>query len=77
MSHRPADCVDISVDMTYDNYPTENGWKLLDREDNVIFRSRPGEVVRPGLRTTNLMVRQGAYRLEVSDKVGDGRLIHG
>mgnify|MGYP005854640889 CR=1 FL=1 len=72
-SHRPADCAEVRIDMTYDNYPTETGWKLMDRENNVVYQSKPGSIIRPGLQSTNIMVREGKYRLEVTDKVGDGK----
>ena len=68
----PSDCVDIRIDITYDQYPLESSWILYDSNGNAIHTSSTGEVQQGGLTSRGFKVRPGSYRLAVYDKAGDG-----
>lgn len=68
----PRDCVEISIDVKYDGYPSENTWALYDVDDHMMYQVKSGEVTSPGHVVTKLRVRPGSYRFVMHDKIGDG-----
>lgn len=58
------------LDITFDDFPEETSWKILDTNDVVLFEGGP----YPGEATLNktLCLAPGSYKIMMEDSYGDG-----
>ena len=72
----PANCTSLTITTTYDKYPEETGYQLLDAHNDMqpmVFH-QPGSTVVEAQQTVTQTyhVPKGDYRLQVSDTMLDG-----
>lgn len=70
-------CLDLEVilDITFDDYPEEIYWVVLDSDDNTVFESASDFGAYEGLTegiSRSLCLQAGTYTFQIYDQYGDG-----
>lgn len=67
------DAVNLKMDVTTDNFGSENTWIILDKDTNVVANGGPYNNDENGVLNTDIIcLSEGCYTLEFTDSYGDG-----
>jgi endonuclease I len=65
-----AECIDVALTLTTDNYGSETSWQISDAQDNVVLSG--GNYQSNAQYAANTCLNAGTYELTVNDSYGDG-----
>ncbi|MEZ4909424.1 MAG: M43 family zinc metalloprotease [Saprospiraceae bacterium] len=68
-----SSCQDFKVELTFDNYPTETSWSLINAAGNIIFASpKYTTSIKGKTETTTRCLDAGCYTFNIYDTYKDG-----
>jgi len=71
----PAACTDVTLTITFDNYPEETSWEIKDNSGNTVFSGGPYGSEPDGSSSTksfNMCLDPACYTFTIHDSYGDG-----
>lgn len=69
----PDSCTDVTLSITFDEYPEETSWEITDASGNIVYSGGPYDDQADGA-TINLTgcIPDGCYNFTIFDSYGDG-----
>ncbi len=69
----PSTCTDITLSITFDNYPEETSWEIRDNGGNILYSGGPyGSEPDGSTKNFNMCLDPGCYTFTIKDSYGDG-----